>query len=59
VIGGKDAVEKCAILAKHWAAKASWSVVEPWLDSEVFALSRLATPSDTRVDEGLGSEPSD
>ena len=59
MIGGKDAVEKCTTLAKHWAAKASWSVVGPWLDSEVFALSHFATPSDTRVDEGLGSEPSD
>ena len=59
VIGGKDAIEKCTILAKHWAARTKWSIVGPWLDSEVFAVSSFATPSDTRVDEGLGSELSD
>ena len=49
LVGCRDGVDACIILANFWQRKAPWAEVYSWLDGQVFALSKYVTPSDNTV----------
>ncbi|CAF9915664.1 MAG: hypothetical protein HETSPECPRED_002552 [Heterodermia speciosa] len=50
IYGAVDAIEACAKLVEHWAARRDWAtIVRPFLLTEVFPISPNATNSNTDV----------
>ncbi|KAF4965852.1 hypothetical protein FSARC_6372 [Fusarium sarcochroum] len=49
LIGCRDAADKCKELAERKLAGEKWESVRAWLDTEVFALSKNKTASDSTV----------
>ncbi|KAF2869591.1 hypothetical protein BDV95DRAFT_608435 [Massariosphaeria phaeospora] len=50
LLGCRDGLDNCVILADYWHRKASWDEVRPWLENKVFELSPHATPSNPDIE---------
>jgi hypothetical protein len=54
VVGARDAIDKCTVLARFWREGKKWDEgVKKFLDTEFFMISSNATPSNVQVDESI------
>jgi hypothetical protein len=49
LVGCRDGLDACIVLANYWTRKAPWDEVSQWLDTKVFELSKDVTSGDNTV----------